>query len=907
MALLMTGAHAYDFQTNGVYYDVTSSDHVSVTAGDAPYTGFFSISDEVEYQGRTYQVTAIGEGAFRECYSLVGVTLPNGLKTIGDSAFFCCKKLTAIQLPDGLETIGQAAFYGCSNLYGIRIPATVTAIGQEAFLRCQMLSAITVDEQNSHYSAPGGVLMDMQQTRLITFPPQKTDLYDVPEGVTAIADGAFLGCTKLQNVSLPASLRTIGDAAFHGCEGLQSLSVPNSVSSIGVWAFSECSQLAAVRLGSGVAEIGEGAFSFCPQLQDIRVPAANDHYSALDNVLFTKDQRTLVACPGAKSGSYRIPATVETIMEQAFFGCAALESITLPASLSALGDNPFVFCDNLTAIQVSSDHPALTSNDGVLMNKEQTAIVFYPNAKQGAYTVPNGVTALSCGPFMGSRLLTSVTVPNSVERIGNWTFMGCDQLLSVSLPSTLAAIGERAFLDCTSLRTVICSAAPTPTTAFATESLQQATLYVPHGRESSYMETEGWNRFGSISTFGIYADDQNIKRGRWYRLPVCTSGPLHLTALQLDITLPDGLEMATRDDGTCVVELAEGMTGTLTCMPMADGRYRVTMSTDDKRGLNDDATTLMYMSLRSTAEAATGVRDLRLEDISIAFASDVHEGEAQQPDVTMGLNLELFLGDVNQNGRLNVADVTETYRYIRQDATAHFHFSEADVNQNGQVNIADVLGTIDLLHADATAIAREWFWDDAPSADRLQPADMTIEQSGKARLSIALHNSIGNYTAHQFQLLLPAGVTLATDADGRYLCEPSLRYGDPDQTVYIAEIGADADTEGTLYNVVCTSPTVLPISQHEGNLLTLTLAAEDDTALGQTRGMLRRIVFADTDAAEYVFDDVPFGIMIQENTGISLPTVDRLHSGRVYNLSGQRVQTPTKGVYIVDGKKVLMR
>ena len=906
VTLLAYNGNAYDFESGGVYYDITSPSEVAVAAGDHPYDGYFALPNEVVYAGTTYQVTSIGRDAFRECYSLVSVELPQGLKTIGDSAFFCCTMLATMQFPQGLETIGDAAFYGCSGMYYVSIPASVKSIGSEAFQRCSRLTAFQIEEDNAFYSTSNGVLMDKQQTRLIAYPNGLGAQYAVPASVQEIGSMAFLGCTGLEEVSLPEGLKTIGEGAFYGCSKLQSVSVPQSVEHIGAWAFTECQRLKTATLGAGLSQFGEGVFSFCPELQYIRVHSSNNNYCSIDDVLFTKDQQTLIAYPGARKGAYHIPLSVHTIGETAFYGCEGLESVTLPATLSAIGDNPFVFCDQLKEIVVSSDHPDFTANDGVLLNKDQTAILFYPNGKSGAYTIPHSVTSLTSGPFMGSRQLTSLTIPANVTSIGRWTFMGCDHLVSVSLPSTLKTLGESAFLDCSSLHTIICSAQPQPTSAFASENFVSTTLYVPRGSEDLFRQAEGWSAFENISTFGIYADDQSVKRGRWYRLPVCTSGPLHLTSLQMDITLPDALEMATREDGSCLLELAEGVTGSLSCVKIADGHYRVTMSTDDKRGLKTDADTLMYMGLRGSAEGDIGAIDLLMRDISITFTSDVHDGEAQQPDQAMGLNLQLFLGDVNRNGQLNVADLVETYRYLFEKPTEDFHFSEADVNQNGKVNIADVMRTIDLLHEDAPATAHEWFWDGSLSADCLVPTDIRITQGGKAQLNIELRNTLSNYTAHQFHLLLPPGIEIASD-DERYLYETSMRYSDSGQAVYIAEVGRD-DKEGTFYNVICASPAVSPISHHEGNLLSLTLKANADQPLGELSGQLRRIVFADTEATEYAFDDALFSIKVEEDTGIAeLEMREKTGHEKYYNLNGMRVTTPSKGIYIVDGRKVLMR
>ena len=869
MTLAVMSVAAYDFQAGGICYSVTAPDEVAVVAGDAGYAGHVFVPASVTHQSVTYRVTAVG----------------------------------------------PAAFYGSSQLYSVQLPATVQTIGDEAFSRCESLKLFAVDAENPWFTTRDGVLMDKECRRLIAYPNLHGSHYAVPAGVTDIGEWAFLHCTHLSSVTLPEGVLAVGHAAFYGCSALQSVTLPASLTSLGVWAFAECSQLQSVLLGASVSSVGEGAFSFCPQLQSIRVSASNADYCSVDDALFTRDQRTLVACPGGKRGAWHLPATVDSIGNQAFYGCHALQSVTLPARLTALGDNPFVFCDQLSEIFVSSDNQDYTSHDGVLLNKQQTAVVYFPNAKPGAYTVPSGVTELSHGPFMQSHRLTSLTVPDTVTSIGDWTFWGCDSLGSVSLPTTLGALGDRVFLDCNALSTIICSAPPAAAaTAFTADNLRQATLYVPRGREDDFKAAEGWSLFADVSSFGVYAADQSLQRARWYRLPVCTTGPLHLSALQMDLTLPDALELAVRDDGSYLLELADGVTGTLSCTRQSDHRYRITMSTDDRRGLKTDADTLLFIGMRGTAESSTGVHDLLLHGISLAFVSEAHEGEATQPDQVAGLNLERFAGDVNRNGRLNVADVVETLRYLQGRPTDSFHFGEADVNSNGAVNVADVLATIDLLHADAPAVSSEWFWDGNVTADRLLPASVEVERGSQAVLDVALQNSLAGYTAHQFQLQLPPGVTLATDADGRVLWQPSLRYGDSAQSLYVASMDA-TPAEGTLYNIVCTSPAVSPIGQQEGTLLSLTLQAAAEAPLGVAEATLRRIVFADTDAREYAFDDVTFTVHVTMNTGIAATVADAVRRPvNVYNLQGQLVRRAAAtlqglpaGIYIVDGRKIHLK
>ena len=621
---------AYDFESAGICYQITASDEVSVVAGDQLYTGCIVVPAQVENGSQTYQVTAVGDNAFRNCATLVSVSLPESVSRIGASAFSNCPHLCSIVLPAAVTTIDDAAFYGCSSLFKINIPAAVTTIGDEAFVRCTGLGLFDVAADNANYSAVGGVLMNKQQTTLISYPNLHADYYTVPTGVTEIASWAFLGCSRLRSVTLPSGLLTIGNAAFHGCPVLQSVTWPSSLQSIGIWAFSECPLLEEVSLGDNVAEIGEGAFSFCPQVQTIRVSASNSHYTAADGVLLTKDQRTLVACPSGKTGSYRILETVEAIGSQAFYGCNLLESVTLTPALSELGDNPFVFCDNLNEILVSGDHPGLSSNGGVLLNKEQSSIVFFPNAKRGAYTVPAGVTDLQCGPFMRSRLLTNLTIPQGVSSIGNWAFMDCEGLQTVSLPSTLTSLGERAF-DCPSLKTVIFGGQPLQTTAFSAADYSRTTLYMPKGSENDFLQTEGWGVFGTYKPFGLYVQDQSLPAGNTAAIPIYTTGPLHVTQAEADIVLPEVLKPQHLGDGSYVVELAEQVTGTVTCEKKEGNTYHITLQCDDKRVLAGDADVLFSLAVDCMDVVGESVYDMSLQAANFSYAGSIHTGSALQP------------------------------------------------------------------------------------------------------------------------------------------------------------------------------------------------------------------------------------------------------------------------------------
>ena len=114
---------AHDFEVDGIYYNITTDNTVTVTyQGNSyyeysnEYSGEVKIPESVTYNGNTYSVTSIGNSAFRGCSSLTSVELPNSVTSIGAYAFAECSSLTSVEIPNSVTSIGDEAFWNCINL-----------------------------------------------------------------------------------------------------------------------------------------------------------------------------------------------------------------------------------------------------------------------------------------------------------------------------------------------------------------------------------------------------------------------------------------------------------------------------------------------------------------------------------------------------------------------------------------------------------------------------------------------------------------------------------------------------------------------------------------------------------------------------------------------------------------------
>lgn len=216
------------------------------------------------------------------------------------------------------------------------------------------------------------------------------------------------------------TLTKIGDFSFFGCGGLVSVEISSSVTSIGDYAFGACSTMTDIKIGNSVKTIGKGAISGCRSLTSVE-----------------------------------IPNLVVSIGDEALMGCFELTEIMIGSSLTTIGT--YYGLGNsreLERIIVSPDNSTYSSLDGVLYNKEMSALIKCPS-KRESLIIPTTVTAIGKAALEGCRHITSLTIPNSVTTIGDYAFLQCYGLTSIVVPNSVTIISEGTFSGCEGLISIV--------------------------------------------------------------------------------------------------------------------------------------------------------------------------------------------------------------------------------------------------------------------------------------------------------------------------------------------------------------------------------------------------------------------------------------------------------------------
>ena len=317
----------------------------------------------------------IPAGMFYGCVSLIKVYLPNSVTKMEGNIFYGCNAIENIYLPSSLKKIEGDPFYTYT-----RNPLKADIANLKAW------NDIDMSKRNSNISeyvtftykgkeiteltVPSGIkelssnYMLISQLTMVNVPgtvkkignhalsSTKLKKITLSNGIEEFGDYAFADCKKITSLQIPTTVKNIGQNCFRGCTGLTEIKLPNSVETLGAYAFSDCTSLTVIDLSSTkITQLYTSTFSKCSSLKDLKLP------NGLMN-----------------------------ISESAFWSATGLKTLTIPASVTYIGDHAFLSCDNMLELHMKSKTaPKYGGNSSSLGFGARKIDIYVPKGCKEAY------------------------------------------------------------------------------------------------------------------------------------------------------------------------------------------------------------------------------------------------------------------------------------------------------------------------------------------------------------------------------------------------------------------------------------------------------------------------------------------------------------------------------------------
>ena len=276
--------------------------------------------------------------------------------------------------------IGSAfAYCGITELH---VPLSVSVIEASALDGNTTLTGIFAPQKSQYFKTFDGALYSNDGKTLYRVPCGIKGEFTVPDSVTVIKDGAFSCCFGLEKIYLGTSVKELSGKAFQNCANLKSIialgsnytvvdgvlysadkktliyfpaglnvsaySVITGTESIGAHAFDSAIHLKSIVFPASLAEIDDTALCEALYVTDISVSSSNVFFTVSDGALYEKNKLKFV--PKNVTGTFTAKENTSKIMPYAFYNCAYLTDVIIPASVNEIGEYAFGRCASLDRI-----------------------------------------------------------------------------------------------------------------------------------------------------------------------------------------------------------------------------------------------------------------------------------------------------------------------------------------------------------------------------------------------------------------------------------------------------------------------------------------------------------------------------------------------------------------------------
>jgi hypothetical protein len=873
------------------------------------------------------------------------MVLGSNLSSIGQYAIFNCPKLTKVELPEKVKSIGNYAFAGTTVLQDIKcdmlspISISSNVWSQNTYKGNLSVPVGTVDSymQTTTWKDFANIaahtepiydftvdgiyykIIDLSnRTCEVTYKDEFVNGYMqksiiIPAtvnynnrtfDVVSIGQRAFDGAILLENLTIPSSAKDISNNAFDHCTSLVELTLPNTIehmnynlkelylkrvnyfgngNEIKSWlkdnrtvvevtfdcpnlthvadsAFYACTSLEKNNLPSTIQNIGDYAFSACKNISNFELPAslkkmgvsAFQSCTSLTSVIFKTPMTEIPSYAYASCTSLSSVVFGERtrrICSNAFSGCSAITELVITNSIDTIADNAFSGCTAVKSLSINDSHKE------ILIGRNINSGLFSDCPLKKIYI---GRDILGETPFDNNKSIERIEIGHQVESFPDPTLANMPQLVYLSLgdklkviPSFSTCVNLREitvgsqirnlpdFSSCLSLRKIIVRSLipPTVESNFASRVYIDGELFVPQGCLSSYQEANVWKDFWNIYE---YTNDEIIS----------------LTILCSKYMIKKGettsLSAKLYPEGEICSDVIWKSTDTNIATVSQDGTVT---------GINIGTATII----------ATAVNNTSLSDTCFIKVSAPYE-----------------LGDVNDDGYVNVADISGVINFIMETNTEDLIFEAADINKDNIILVDDLTDLISMiLHPDQQKTNAYRARLNSPNNVNRCNADIMIRMHDNNVIEFILPDEFDQYSGLQFDLALPTG----------YIVENVVSYVVDDvQSIW-------SSLSENNYRIMLYSPSNTAFYANAEKTISVKYTAERGNALGSV-ALCNIVATTPVSNAVYMYD---CNFTLDHATSIQSTNVAHGEKAPIYNLAGQRVRYPQTGIYIKDGKKLIRK
>ena len=688
---------------------------------EAPVAGNYSFSKNI---------ATIGKETFVDDVLLKNLIVPDSIQSIGSDSIYNpivteynCKDVTAtfyyvngsivanilngqdythIVVNDNIHTLGDSAFANSDQLITISLPDTISAVGTDVFKASSGKLTATIR------GVDGMIDSFVYDSKM-----GGVQYLVIDENVDTIGTYAFANSSTINGVVINDT-DLIDDYAFYKAAALNYVEI-GATDTIDAYAFAECLALKNVEIDK-VRAINDYAFFNCIAMIDIYIDSESglehigehtfEECKLMPKMIFPATVRNIGAYAfyNCNSMTYiNIPDGVPAINDYTFFGCASLKEMLLPNSVITVGDWAFYGCVVVKNMTLGNQTKSI--GEYAFYNCNQIAVL----------EIPETVTEIGDYAFRSCSSITELHIPDSVVSLGDCVFYSCTGLEQVEFGTGITAIGDRVFYACVELDKVVFNSPITEIHDLAFYGAEDATLYA---FEDEYVETY-CNDFGLM--YYNLSSDFTMTITVPFKTEYNEYEDLDLTGLALDLTYTNGSERTIKT-GYTISGYDPSILGTQTITVTYNGES----ATFD---VNVVAKTVSFISITAGAPADVIVGeelDCSAMIVKVTFTDgtsvDITEGYTitgydaetigeqtltityRESSQEMVVTVKDYVrGDTNGDGLVTMKDVTRLVNYLNDDSIDVID-KALDVNGDGLVTIKDVTRLTEYLEDNTVEI-----------------------------------------------------------------------------------------------------------------------------------------------------------------------------------------------------------